>query len=131
MESATAIRMVAHVIDIAGVIAIVGGGLVAVVLGATRIVRGVDGRITYKAFRHDLGRAIIIGLELLVAADIVHTIGETPTLLDLAALAAIVAIRTALSFTLAAELDGEWPWQAGAHRQRELAAESQPPTLAH
>ena len=110
METTTAIEVTARCIEAVGVIAIVAGGAVAIVLGALRL-RSHNGTEVYRAFRHDLGRAIIVGLELLVAADIVQTIGERPSLLDLAALGAIVAIRTALSFTLEVELDGRWPWQ--------------------
>src|SRR5262249_12869017 len=104
------IAIIAKGIDAAGVLAIVGGGIAAILVALVRLHR-VDGTTAYRGFRHDLGRGIITGLELLVAADIVHTINERPTLTDLASLAIIVAIRTALSFSLAVELDGRWPWQ--------------------
>lgn len=102
-------------IDVAGALAIIGGGIAALLFALVRIPR-IGGTAAYRAFRQDLGRAIILGLELLVAADIVHTIDKTPTLTDLAALASIVAIRTVLSFTLAVELDGRWPWQPAPAR---------------
>lgn len=86
METTTAIEVTARCIEAAGVIAIVAGGAIAIVLGALRL-RSHNGAEVYRAFRHDLGRAIIVGLELLVAADIVQTIGERPS------------------------LDGRWPWQ--------------------
>ena len=65
-------------------------------------------------FRSDLGRAILLGLEFLVAADIVNTVAINPTLDSLAVLAGIVAIRTFLSFSLEVELEGRWPWQRRA-----------------
>lgn len=61
--------------------------------------------------RADLGRAILLGLELLVIADIIGTVAIKPTFENLGVLAAIVAIRTLLSFTLELEVSGRWPWQ--------------------
>jgi uncharacterized membrane protein len=65
-------------------------------------------------FRSDLGRSILLGLEFLVAADIVNTVAIDPTLDSLAVLAGIVLIRTFLSFSLEVEIDGRWPWQRAA-----------------
>lgn len=69
-------------------------------------------------FRSNLGEAILLGLEFLVAADIINTIAIEPTLQSLAVLAGIVIIRTFLSFSLEVEIKGRWPWQreAGTHR---------------
>ena len=61
--------------------------------------------------RSDLGRAILLGLEFLVAADIINTVAIEPTLESIAVLAAIVLVRTFLSFALEAEIEGHWPWQ--------------------
>jgi uncharacterized membrane protein len=76
----------------------------------------------YLQLRHDLGRAILLGLEVLVAADIVRTVAFTPTMDSVLLLALIVAIRTFLSWSLALELDGRWPWQ----RARDSAAHPAP-----
>lgn len=65
-------------------------------------------------FRSDLGRSILLGLEFLVAADIISTVVIELTLKSVAALAGIVFIRTLLSFSLEAEIDGRWPWQRAA-----------------
>jgi uncharacterized membrane protein len=62
-------------------------------------------------FRSDLGRAILLGLEFLVAADIINTVAIEPTLQSLAVLAGIVLIRTFLSFSLEVEIEGRWPWR--------------------
>lgn len=67
--------------------------------------------IGYRRYREDLGRAILLGLEVLVAADIVRTVAFTPTLDSVMVLALIIAIRTFLSWSLALELEGRWPWQ--------------------
>jgi uncharacterized membrane protein len=65
----------------------------------------------YTRFRRVLGRAILLGLELLVAADIIKTVAVTPTLDSVAVLAVIVLIRTFLSWSLELEISGRWPWQ--------------------
>ena len=71
-------------------------------------------------FRSSLGRAILLGLEFLVAADIINTVAVTPTLLSVAVLAGIVIIRTFLSFSLEVEIEGRWPWQRRKGEQREV-----------
>ena len=67
--------------------------------------------MVYRSFRNRLGRAIILGLELLVAADILRTISTEPTLEQVVVLGLIVLIRTFLSFSLDIELERRWPWQ--------------------
>ena len=65
----------------------------------------------YPAMRQRLGRGILLGLEFLVAADIIHTVAVDLTFSTVGVLACIVLIRTFLSFTLELELTGRWPWQ--------------------
>ena len=65
----------------------------------------------FRLYRANLGRGILLGLELLVAADIIGTIAVTPTFRSLGVLALIVLIRTFLSFSLEVEIEGRWPWQ--------------------
>ena len=96
------------VIDAAGVLAIVLGLLLATL----RYAKG--GRLTtdgYRRYRQDLGRGILLGLELLVAADIVRTVAVAPTLQGVIILGLIVLIRTFLSMALQVEVEGRWPWQ--------------------
>jgi uncharacterized membrane protein len=124
MEPTMVLEVIGRWIEAAGVIAIVGGALLAIVLAAMRL-RTSDGVEVYRTFRHDLGRGIIVGLELLVAADIIETVNGRPSLYDLAALAVIVAIRTTLSFTLEVELNGRWPWQHAATSVEQRAAADQ------
>ena len=64
------------------------------------------------------GRAILLGLELLVIADIIGTVAIEPTLQNLGVLALIVAIRTLLSFALELEVSGRWPWQRAQAAER-------------
>ena len=105
--------------EIAGVVLIAGGLLIA--SGRYLLANGDDSVPRYQRYRQDLGRAILLGLEVLVAADIVRTVAYTPTLNSVIVLAMIVAIRTFLSWSLALELEGRWPWQrAREHAQPDL-----------
>jgi uncharacterized membrane protein len=73
--------------------------------------------MVFRGFRNRLGRAIILGLELLVAADILRTISTEPTLQQVLVLGVVVLIRTFLSFSLEIELEGRWPWQGGRREE--------------
>jgi len=64
----------------------------------------------YREYRQHLGRAILLGLEFLVAGDIINTVAVDPTFRSVGVLAGIVAIRTFLSFSLEVEIEGHWPW---------------------
>lgn len=77
----------------------------------------------YRVYRQNIGRAILLGLEFLVAGDIIKTVVVSPTIQNVAVLGLIVLIRTFLSMSLEVELEGKWPWQRGAADQR--------PTPAH
>ena len=92
--------------DATGVVVISGGVLMA----AVRLACG--GRATdIRRFRQDFGGAIVLGLEFLVAGDIIRTVVVAPTLENVAVLAIIVVIRTVLSMALQVEIEGRWPWQ--------------------
>jgi uncharacterized membrane protein len=69
-------------------------------------------RKRYSHFRQDLGRGILLGLEFLVAADIIRTVAVTPTLESVLVLAIIVLVRTFLSIAIEVELEGRWPWHS-------------------
>ena len=96
-------------IDAAGVVVIVTGAAIAFVIAAVRRSRRESD--VYRRFRQQLGQTILLGLELLVAGDIVRTVAASPSLTSVAILAAIVLIRTFLSFSLEVEITGRWPWQ--------------------
>lgn len=70
----------------------------------------------YDIYKIRIGRSLLLGLEVVVAADIVKTIAVEPTLMSLAVLAGLVLIRTFLSWTLVLEIEGRWPWQRSDHR---------------
>jgi uncharacterized membrane protein len=75
----------------------------------------------YEQLKHRLGRSLLLSLEILIAADIVHTVALEMTLQSIMTLGLLVLIRTFLSWTLMVEIEGRWPWQvkAGAPRARD------------
>jgi uncharacterized membrane protein len=101
----------AGVVEVVGVAVLLSGALLAAAVFARRLLRGAGFEVAYHGLRADLGRAILLGLELLVIADIIGTVAIEPSLQNLGVLAVIVAIRTALSFALELEVSGRWPWQ--------------------
>jgi uncharacterized membrane protein len=96
-------------IDAAGVLVIVVGALLSTWRFLFRRQDGPEG--SYKRYRQDLGRAILLGLEFLVAGDIIRTVAVAPTLENVFILGLIVLIRTFLSMALQLEVEGRWPWQ--------------------
>ncbi len=103
------IELVGKGVDAGGVAILVVGVLVSTVLALRMLVRRESG--AYESYRRLLGRSILLGLEFLVAADIIRTVAVTPTFRSVGLLAAIVVIRTFLSFSLELEITGRWPWQ--------------------
>jgi uncharacterized membrane protein len=81
--------------------------------------RELSGRLFYKSFRRHLGHGILLGLEFLVAADIIRSVAIEPTLNGLMVLAGIVLIRTFLSLTLEVEISGKWPWESKCENSKQ------------
>ncbi|GAA4473046.1 hypothetical protein GCM10023094_06090 [Rhodococcus olei] len=110
MHLESVISAVGSVVDIVGVAVIVVGAVVAswIALSDRRTVPGAP---VYERYRSNLGRSILLGLEFLVAADIIKTVAVTPTFTSVGVLALIVLIRTFLSWSLQLEITGRWPWQ--------------------
>lgn len=102
------VEAIGRVVDFAGV-AVIAVGVAVVSAVAVRRALGREPNV-YNTFRQQLGRAILLGLELLVAADIIRTVAVAPTLESVAILGGIVLVRTFLSFSLEVELTGHWPW---------------------
>ncbi len=110
------VHALAFGIEVAGIAVIVLGSAATAVLYLHRWLRRRDPRDAYHRFRAGLGRAILLGLELLVGADIIRTVAIQPTFYNLGVLGLLIVIRTFLSFTLEVEIDGHWPWQASRNR---------------
>ena len=105
------ISEVVKVVEAFGAGIMVLGGLAAFLVFASRAMRPATARESYDELRRTLGRCILLGLEVLIIADIVRTIIVDPTLESVAVLGIIVVIRIALSFSREVEIDGYWPWR--------------------
>ena len=116
------VRWVTLGLEMIGIAVIVVGAVVAIVTFLRQLRSPPRSDKAISDFRSNLGRSILLGLEFLVAADIVNTVAIEPTLDSLAVLAGIVLIRTFLSFALEVEIEGRWPWQGRAGTARDPAA---------
>jgi uncharacterized membrane protein len=105
------VDVVGQCIDGAGVVIVVVGLAIASAIFLSRAFRSRALDQDYRAYRQGLGRAILLGLEFLVAADIIRTVAVSPSFKGAGVLAVIVVIRTFLSMALQVEIDGRWPWQ--------------------
>ena len=103
-------ELVVHGFEFGGVAVLVLGALAAFVHAAWSV-RRIGARAAYEGARRGVGRVILLGLELLIIADIVLTITVDPTLESALALGLIVLVRTFLSFSLEVELEGTLPWR--------------------
>ncbi len=115
------IRVVGTAIDIFGVLVIVIGITWATI---AYVQKRMEER-HYERYRIRIGRSLLLGLEVLVAADIVKTIALEATLMSLGVLAALVLVRTFLSWTLVLEIEGRWPWRAEPEPANERFADAE------
>ncbi|MGH6931865.1 MAG: DUF1622 domain-containing protein [Dongiaceae bacterium] len=106
------IALVGLGIDVLGVLIIVVG----IAWSTSRFMRQHMEEQHYDRFKIRIGRSLLLGLEMLVAADIVKTIALEPSLISLSVLAGLVVVRTFLSWTLVLEIEGRWPWQGESSR---------------
>jgi uncharacterized membrane protein len=97
--------------ELAGVAVIIVGFIVAVVRAAIALLRPNADATAYAVMRSTFGRSILLGLELLVAADLIRTVTLELTLENLLSLGILVLIRIVLGWSLEVEIDGRWPWQ--------------------
>jgi uncharacterized membrane protein len=120
--------MTDHLIGLVG-IAIDLFGVAVILAGIIWATGGFIGRRAvaghYELYKIRLGRSLLLGLELLVAADIVKTIAIEPTFMSLGVLAGLVLVRTFLSWTLTLEIEGRWPWSLKGHPTPESQGASQ------
>lgn len=102
---------VAVVFEVIGAVAMCVGFVIALVLGVRALRRGDGGQAAFQTLRTTLGAAILLGLEVLVAADLIRTITSKPSLEDALILGLIVLIRTVLSMSIQIEIEGVLPWR--------------------
>jgi uncharacterized membrane protein len=117
MDFTEIIELVGKGVDAAGVGLIVIGAVYSTVRFLLRLLRRDRSDTAYRHYREGLGRTLLLGLEFLVAADVIRTVAITPTFTSVGVLAVIVLIRTFLSWSLELELEGRWPWQHRAHAE--------------
>ena len=112
VETKEIIFVISEVIDFAGVAIIALGALLGVILCVQDLLRQKRLVDAYSRLRTFLGRSLLLGLEFLVAGDIIKTVAIEPTFDSVIVLAIIVLVRTVLSLSIDVEIDGRWPWQA-------------------
>ncbi|MGP9820206.1 DUF1622 domain-containing protein [Salinarimonas sp. NSM] len=112
----TILHWITRAIEYGGIAVIVLGIVIATAAYLRKKLSGARGGDPYDEYRASLGRSILLGLEFLVAADIINTVAIEPTMDSVLVLGGIVLIRTFLSFALEVEIEGRWPWQN--HRAR-------------
>lgn len=111
MDSHAIFETIGIAFEFAGVAALAVGFVAALAISLAVWVRRRSGRDAFRTLRESFGGVILLGLELLVAADLVKTVTSSPTLTDAVVLGIIVIIRTILSFSLQIEIDGVAPWR--------------------
>jgi len=112
-----------YLFEAAGIVVIIGGFVFGAWRGVMLLLKR-DACAAYDTVRADLGRGVLLGLEILVAADLIRTVAVELTLLNVGVLAALVGIRTFLSWSLEAEIEGQWPWQKGVSVQAKRVSET-------
>jgi uncharacterized membrane protein len=111
-----------HALEAVAVLVIVAALVIASGRAAKWVVKN-DSAYAYSCFKETFGRGLLLGLEILVAADLLWTVAVEQTWENLAALGVLVLIRTLLSWSLEAELEGYWPWQRRKIEAAEKIAE--------
>jgi uncharacterized membrane protein len=111
MGFAEAMDAIATGVEVLGIVTLVVGLASALVRAGLALLGGQGANEGYRIVRTVFGRSILLGLEFLVAADIIRTVAVQPSLQNVAVLGLIVLIRTFLSFSLEVEIDGRWPWR--------------------
>lgn len=109
-----AMEHVAQAFEVIGAAVLLLGLFVSVALAVRTMRRAADGPRAYQVLRQSFGGVILLGLEILVAADLVRTVAVAPTLQNVVTLGIIVLIRTILSFSIEVEIEGVAPWRRAA-----------------
>ena len=127
MESRQIITLMEIGFELVGVATIVIGAIVSLVACVVAVVHGKGWLQALLSLRRGVGRAILLGLEFLVAADIIRSVAVAPSIESVTVLGLIVLVRTFLSWSMDVEITGEWPWrraQSRANRNSEDARDA-------
>jgi len=127
MSVAEAMDAIARGVEVLGIATLVLGLAAALVRAGLAVVGGQGGEASYRLVRTVFGRSILLGLEFLVAADIIRTVAVQSSLQNVTVLGLIVLIRTFLSFSLGVEIDGRLPWRRAA-AERAASPPASPPS---
>lgn len=111
MDIKHTIELIISAFELAGVAVLVIGAVVSFGRFLYFLVRFRDASAAYRHLRLYLGRSIVVGLEILIAADIIRSVVIDPTFMSVGVLGLLVLVRTFLSWSLEVEINGEWPWQ--------------------
>jgi|SRR6516165_8395465 uncharacterized membrane protein len=111
MDIKHTLELIVSAFELAGVAVLVVGAVLAFARYLVSLVRSRNGPAAYRLLRLYLGRSIVVGLEILIAADIIRSVVVDPTFTSVGVLGLLVLVRTFLSWSLEVEIDGEWPWQ--------------------
>ncbi len=110
------IQVAGQVLDLLGVLLVIGGIALATIRALRHLRKHPAVHNVYRTYRQDLARSVLIGLEFLVAGDIIRSVAGDLTLEGVTVLAIIVAIRLVLGMSLEMEIEGRWPWQSRAQK---------------
>ena len=121
------VENVAIGIELLAIAIIVGVIVFSTLVYSFRIISRRSDADTYAEYRHQVARALLLGLEILVAADVIRTVALEPTLNNVLILGLLVVIRTFLGWSLVVEIEERWPWQSGRDRQERRGESSTTP----
>jgi uncharacterized membrane protein len=116
MDAMELVEQVVIGVEVIAVAILALGVAFVLVRGAVRLAGSQPWREVYEGMRTGMGRALLLGLEVLIAADIIATVVLELTITNVAALGLLVLIRTFLSWTIQLETTGHWPWQPAPER---------------
>ena len=113
-------ELIGSAFELVGIVVLVLGSILAFGRYVVTLIRFRDGPAAFRGLRLYVGRSIVLGLELLIAADIIRSVAIEPTFASVGVLGLIVLIRTFLSWSLEVEINGEWPWQRSRFHKSEF-----------
>lgn len=124
MINLSSVQQLGTLLDLVGALVIIGGIVISTGAIVIHIIHHWKGNKIYDGYRKDLARSILLGLEFLVAGDIIRTVSSQVNIMSVLALAGIVAIRSFLGMEFEMELTGRWPWQKKTRQSKKLKSKT-------